>query len=163
MQWSLQLGVDTNSLPDMPTEEDVTMVAPELHRTVVEALLSFAMAQRSVPSNTGSSQTPALVYPASARAFLCRVLALLSIPYNELLYAECQISQQLYGQAQKAEMRDKSEEIRKEKEHGFGGKWGRIAATAGGVVVSNFISVPTVPGFKLFHSLVVLRSVSLEV
>ena len=153
MRWSLQLGIDINSLPDMPTEEDVrtfsAMVPPELHRTVVEALLSLAMAQHSTPSSTGSSQIPALVYSAGARAFLCRVLALLCIPYHELLYAERQISQQLYDQAQKAEMKDKSEEIRKEKEHGFGGKWGRIAATAGGVVVSNVMPVVRAPRFMI--------------
>lgn len=114
---------------------------PDLHHTVVEALLSFALAQRSTASSSGSSQVPILMYSASTRAFLCRVLALLSIPYHELLYAERQFSRQLYDQAQKAAMKDKSEEIRKEKEHGFGGKWGRMAATAGGVVVSDFLLV----------------------
>jgi hypothetical protein len=143
MQWSLQLGVDINSLPDLPTEEDVktfsTMVPPEVHRTVVKVLLSLALAQRSNPSSIVSFQIPVLVYSASTRAFLCHVLALLSIPYHELLHAERQVSQQLYDQVQTAEMKDKSEEIRKEKEHGFGGKWGRMAATAGGAVVSNSV------------------------
>jgi hypothetical protein len=122
----------------MPTEEDVkalsVMVSPDLHHNVVEVLLSHALVQRSISSSAGSSQAPTLMYSASARAFLCRVLASLSIPYHELLSAERQFSQQLYDQAQ---MKDRSEELRKEKEHGFGGKWGRIAATAGGVVVSD--------------------------
>lgn len=75
------------------------------------------------------------VYTASTRAYICRTLELLDISYRHLLSVEMTLSKELYQKVKEAEMMEGSEELRKKKEQGWGGKWGRALATAGGVTV----------------------------
>lgn len=46
------------------------------------------------------------------------------------------LSRELYDKLKEEEMKERSETIRKAKEQGWGGSWGRLAATAGGITVS---------------------------
>lgn len=46
------------------------------------------------------------------------------------------LSHELYDKLKEAELKERGEAIKKEQEQGWGGSWGRWAATAGGVTVS---------------------------
>lgn len=89
-----------------------------------------------------ASQDAGVTYAASTRAFIACTLLLLNISLDHLVEAERMFSHDLYHHAKEdAEMKEKSEKLRKEKEEGWGGSWGRRLATAGGVTVST-------PGYR---------------
>ncbi|QRW26051.1 membrane protein [Rhizoctonia solani] len=90
-------------------------------------------------TTTKSSETVARAfgYTAASRAFLAQTLELLSIPMKVLLEVEKDLGRDLFEELKEAEMKEKSEAARKEQENGWGGKWGRWAATGGGVILGG--------------------------
>ncbi|KAF8336265.1 uncharacterized protein EI90DRAFT_3045098 [Cantharellus anzutake] len=92
-------------------------------------------------SNPESNQeATTLTYEASNRAFISQTLEILGISIKELLDAERTLSEELYAHVikkQESIMQEQSERIRRSKEEGWGGKWGRMAATVGGVALGG--------------------------
>lgn len=88
------------------------------------------------PSSSKSSSSEDLVYAASTRAFIFRTLDLLNVSRRHLLSSEVVLSKDLYHKLKESELKERGEELRKEKEQGWGGSWGRWAATGAGVTVS---------------------------
>lgn len=147
------------------TEDDArglaSSFAPNEHAKIASALLSYTLLASSTGSDSASangkssslksllpsssaseSQAPSEVaYSASTRAFIARTLLLLNISFDHLLDAERVFSNELYHHIKDAEMKEKSEKMRKDKEEGWGGSWGRRIATVGGVTVSTFSPV----------------------
>lgn len=125
------------SLPVSPTPLDVShfvhAVPPEKHSALVLSVLSLCL----LPNTSEKAPKVPLNYSAASRAFLSHALSLLSIKYEHLLAAEDHVAQGLYHELKDAEMKAKSEEARKEQEQGWGGKWGRVAATVGGVILGG--------------------------
>lgn len=144
-------------MPDSPTLDDARGLASTLpdseHGEITAALLSATLlvpvspsptTQSNSKSSTSSSSDPStsssdqqLVYAASTRAFIVRTLDLLNISYRHLLSAESALSKELYKKVKEKEddLKESSEALRKKKEDGWGGSWGRMAATVGGVTV----------------------------
>lgn len=111
-----------------------TLLAPTKEPTPDES----STANSILASSAAASDVKApesLIYAASTRAFISRTLEILDISYRHLLAAEMALSHELYHQLKEAELKERGEAIRKEKEQGWGGSWGRWAATAGGVTV----------------------------
>ncbi|KAG8902612.1 hypothetical protein FRC00_008704 [Tulasnella sp. 408] len=139
---SLKLKVPLDSLPSNPTPLDVTHFAHAIpsseHHATVLSLLSACLLPSASPSKSKQGNQPApLNYTPATRALLWYSLSLLQIPHEHLLVAEDHVSQGLYAELKNAEMKAKSEAARKEQSEGWGGKWGRLAATVGGVIIGG--------------------------
>lgn len=158
--------MNPDRLPDSPTVDDARALAPSLpdaiHGDVATALLtatllvplptttnpSSATKQdeiKAVAEKSPSKAVEQFVYTASTRAYICRTLELLDISYRHLLSVETTLSKELYQKVKEAELKEGSEELRKKKEQGWGGSWGRALATAGGVTVCLFLLFPPSP------------------
>lgn len=140
--FSLQLSTPLDGLPLNPTPLDVShfthAIPPSEHHATVLALLSACILP-SAASSKAKKENPAaaLHYTPATRALLWYSLSLLQIPHEHLLAAEDHVSQGIYTELKNAEMKAKSEAARKEQEEGWGGKWGRLAATVGGVIIGG--------------------------
>ncbi|KAG8892278.1 hypothetical protein FRB99_002823 [Tulasnella sp. 403] len=139
---SKRLDVDLEWLPPEPTPADVATFAneipPEEHQSLVLSLLSICLlASTAISPNTHGEKSTLLNYSASTRTFLCQTLTLLSVDQKYLLLAEDIVADGLYNELKVAQMKAKSDAARKEQEQGWGGKWGRWAATAGGVILGG--------------------------
>lgn len=139
---SLKLSTPLDGLPLNPTPLDVShfthAIPPSEHHATVLALLSACILP-SAASSKAKKENPAaaLHYTPATRALLWYSLSLLQIPHEHLLAAEDHVSQGIYTELKNAEMKAKSEAARKEQEEGWGGKWGRLAATVGGVIIGG--------------------------
>ncbi|KAG9009432.1 hypothetical protein FRB90_008345 [Tulasnella sp. 427] len=138
---SLKLNIPLDSLPSNPTPLDVSHFAhaipsPEHHATVL-ALLSACLLPSATASKSDKPGSAPLGYTPASRALLWCALSLLQIPHEHLLSAEDHVSQGLYAELKNAEIKAQSEAARKEHEEGWGGKWGRLAATVGGVIIGG--------------------------
>lgn len=137
----LQLEIPYDSLPPGPKPEDIhkmsQMIPESDHENVVLSVLSICLLpQTSTPAS--SSPSAPLYYTASERAFLSRTLQLLDIPYKDLLSAEDHVAQGLYRELKSREVdQKKTDTARISQEEGWGGYWGRMAATAAGVIVGS--------------------------
>lgn len=151
------MSINADQLPDSPTLNDARGLASALpdseHREITAALLSATLLvpvpSSSIPKSTSkasassssdpsaSSSEQQFIYAASTRAFIVRTLDLLDISYRHLLGAESALSKELYKKVKEKEdeLKEGSETLRKKKENGWGGSWGRMAATVGGVTV----------------------------
>lgn len=139
--FSLQLNIPLDGLPLNPTPLDVLRfthaIPPSEHHATVLSLLSACLLPSAAPSKSKKETPAALNYTPATRALLWYSLSLLQIPHEHLLAAEDHVSQGIYTELKNAEMKAKSEAARKEQEEGWGGKWGRLAATVGGVIVGG--------------------------
>lgn len=149
------MGVDPRILPPNPSVKDTEVmvgnVSPEDHLNITSALLTATIVPSSKPREEPDRQprpaeasekiARAFGYTAASRALLARTLELLCIPIGNLLEAEKTLGRDLFQELKEAEMKEKSEAARKEQEEGWGGKWGRWAATGGGVIVSVFTCI----------------------
>ncbi|KAB5592974.1 membrane protein [Ceratobasidium theobromae] len=145
------LGVDPRILPPNPSVKDAEVmvgnVSPEDHLNITSALLTATIVPSSKPREEPDRQprpaeasekiARAFGYTAASRALLARTLELLCIPIGNLLEAEKTLGRDLFQELKEAEMKEKSEAARKEQEEGWGGKWGRWAATGGGVILGG--------------------------
>ncbi|KAG8884282.1 hypothetical protein FRB98_002522 [Tulasnella sp. 332] len=145
-----RLEISYNSLPPHPLGTDIKPLAKMIqeadHTNIILSVLSLCLLPHT-PSAEGttatspaetSTPTPPLYYTASERAFLTRTLELLDIPYAHLLSAEDDVAQSIYHELKSAEMDSKkAEAARKSKEEGWGGYWGRVAATGVGIVLGG--------------------------
>ncbi|KAG9121377.1 hypothetical protein FRC07_002689 [Ceratobasidium sp. 392] len=145
------LGVNPDNLPPEPSLQDAEplskTISPNNHVSITSVLLTATIVPSSKAkdeldkqsSGAKASETVAKAfgYSAAGRAVLARTLELLSIPITRLLEVENALSRDLFEELKEAEMKEKSEAARKEQEHGWGGKWGRWAATGGGVILGG--------------------------
>ncbi|KAH7337457.1 hypothetical protein B0J17DRAFT_428691 [Rhizoctonia solani] len=145
------LGIDTQILPPEPSLLDAESLAGPIshedHVKVTSALLTATILPSPTSKEEANKQSSdakasetvarAFGYTATSRAFLSRTLELLSIPMEALLEAEKTLGRSLFEELKEAEMKEKSEAARKEQENGWGGKWGRWAATGGGIVLGG--------------------------
>ncbi|KAG8685883.1 hypothetical protein FRC09_014482, partial [Ceratobasidium sp. 395] len=145
------LGIDPRNLPPDPSLQDAEplsgTVLPNDHPLIASALLTATVVPSpktkermdKQPSEAKASETVAKAfgYSAAERAVLAYTLQLLSIPISRLLEVEKTLGRDLFEELKEAEMKEKSEVARKEQEHGWGGKWGRWAATGGGVILGG--------------------------
>lgn len=133
-----KLEISADALPAAPAPTDIARLSstfpPSSHRDVVLTVLSLCLLPNS---RTETGSTPPLYYLASDRVFFNHTLTLLSIPYTQLLDAEDHVSRGLYHQVKRMEMEARAEAARKEQEEGWGGRWGRWAATAGGIILGG--------------------------
>ncbi|KAF8323877.1 DUF726-domain-containing protein [Clavulina sp. PMI_390] len=162
-----RLSIQTDHLPDEPSVEGARGLSSSFsdayHPEVASILLtSTLLAPSSIAKDTSkpvsllqkanpfsnstpskskadSEATPQFAYNASTRAFIARTLDILDISYRHLLAAEVILSHELYEKFKEAELKSRGEAIRKEKEDGWGGSWGRWAATAGGVTLGGVV------------------------
>jgi hypothetical protein len=148
---NLQLEIDPQILPPEPSLQDAESlsgtISPNDHTSITSVLLTATIVPSSKAkaeaqkqsSEVKASETVAKAfgYSAAGRAVFARTLELLSIPMTRLLEVEQTLGRELFEELKEAEMKEKSEAARKEQEHGWGGKWGRWAATGGGVIVSG--------------------------
>ncbi|KZO94694.1 DUF726-domain-containing protein [Calocera viscosa TUFC12733] len=139
------LKIDYGSLPTVPTGADIhplPITGPESQLQLASALLSYTLFP---PSSLTAVSKPiekaagSINYPAFQRAFVSRTLSFLLVPTHTLVEAEYAASLQLMREIEKAKkgMDEKSEEARKAQEEGWGGKWGRWAATGGGLIIGG--------------------------
>lgn len=145
------LEIDHRTLPPEPSLQDVEplakMIIPSDHMSIVSALLIATVmrgskAKEEVDKHSSEARATEMAaksfgYSAGARAVIARTLELLSIPIANLLEAEGTLGRELFHQLKEAEMKEKSEAARREQEDGWGGKWGRWAATGGGVILGG--------------------------
>ncbi|KAG8739847.1 hypothetical protein FRC10_005042 [Ceratobasidium sp. 414] len=145
------LGVDSQNLPPEPTLQDAESlsktISPDNHVLIASILLTATIVpspkakdevnKRPTKAKTSKAAEKAFGYSAAGRAILVRALELLSIPTQRLLEVEKILGRELFEELAEAEMKEKSEAARKEQEHGWGGKWGRWAATGGGIVLGG--------------------------
>jgi hypothetical protein len=76
-----------------------------------------------------------------------RTFQLLGIPYDDLLAAEDHVAQGPYHELKSREVdQKKTDAARKSQEEGWGGYWGRMAATAAGVIVGS-VAIGVTAGF----------------
>ncbi|CUA75607.1 putative membrane protein C6F6,13c [Schizosaccharomyces pombe 972h-] [Rhizoctonia solani] len=143
--------IDPQILPPEPSIYDAESltgpISHEDHDKIVSALLIATILPNpktkeeanKQPSNAKASERVARAfgYTAASRAFLSRTIELLSIPIMVLLEAEKTLGRTLFEELKEAEMKEKSEAARKEQEDGWGGKWGRWAATGGGIILGG--------------------------
>ncbi|CAE6451340.1 unnamed protein product [Rhizoctonia solani] len=149
--WLQDLGIEPQILPPEPSIHDAESltgpISHEDHDKIASALLTATILPSSKTrneankrsSNIKASETVAKAfgYTAPSRAFLSRTLELLSISMAVLLEVEQTLGRGLFEELKEAEMEEKSEAARKEQEHGWGGKWGRWAATGGGIILGG--------------------------
>lgn len=142
------LGVRPEILPPELSLQDAEslagMILPKDYSDVVSALLTATVVpssktkdeahRKSSETNASEVVARAFGYTAASRAILARALELSSIPVTTLLKVEKSLGRDLFQELKEAEMKEKSEAARKERENGWGGKWGRWAATGGGVI-----------------------------
>ncbi|CAE6402805.1 unnamed protein product [Rhizoctonia solani] len=145
------LAIDHQILPPEPSILDAESLTGPISHDDYHKITSSLLTATILPSpmakevankqsaNTKASETVARAfgYTAASRAFLAQTLELLSIPMKVLLEVEKNLGQDLFEELKEAEMKEKSEAARKEQEHGWGGKWGRWAATGGGVILGG--------------------------
>ncbi|CAE6431108.1 unnamed protein product [Rhizoctonia solani] len=145
------LGIDTQILPPEPSIHDAESltgpISHEDHARITSALLIATILpspkskeeanKQSSDAKASETVARAFGYTATSRAFLSRTLELLSIPMEVLLEVEMTLGRNLFEELKEAEMKEKSEAARKEQEHGWGGKWGRWAATGGGIILGG--------------------------
>lgn len=145
-----QLEISYSSLPPQPQVTDIKPLAKMIqeadHENIVLYVLSLCLLPHTPSAEAATSTTnaksatppPPLYYTASERAFLSRTLEFLDIPYAHLLNAEDHVAQGIYHELKSAELDSKkAEAARKSKEEGWGGYWGRIAATGVGIVLGG--------------------------
>ncbi|KAJ1301256.1 hypothetical protein OPQ81_003664 [Rhizoctonia solani] len=145
------LGIDPRILPPDPSIHDAESLTGPISHEDYHKITSALLTATILPSpnakeeankqsyDAKDSETVAKVfgYTAVSRAFLSRTLELLSIPVIVLLEVERTLGQDLFEELKEAEMKEKSEAARKEQEDGWGGKWGRWAATGGGIILGG--------------------------
>ncbi|KZW03410.1 DUF726-domain-containing protein [Exidia glandulosa HHB12029] len=134
-----QVDVQQETIAPNPTRQDVHnmreagLVPHTLDTDIALLLLRLSM---SLPAVTDQKQE--LNYTASGRAFIIRTLEVLDIPLQVLLDAERQIADELFSQlAGATKEKEEVENARKQREHGWGGSFGRWAATGVGVVLGG--------------------------
>ncbi|CEL53296.1 putative membrane protein F35D11,3 OS=Caenorhabditis elegans GN=F35D11.3 PE=3 SV=2 [Rhizoctonia solani AG-1 IB] len=145
------LAIDHQILPPEPSILDAESLTGPISHSDYHKITSTLLAATILPSpkakeeanersNDGKPSEKvarAFGYTAASRAFLAQTLELLSIPIKVLLEVEKALGHDLFEELKEAEMKEKSEAARKEQEHGWGGKWGRWAATGGGVILGG--------------------------
>ncbi|KAF8684997.1 hypothetical protein RHS04_01055 [Rhizoctonia solani] len=145
------LDIDHQILPPEPSVLDAESLTGPISHNDYHSITSALLTATILPSpkakeeankkstTTKSSETVARAfgYTAASRAFLAQTLELLSIPMKVLLEVEKDLGRDLFEELKEAEMKEKSEAARKEQENGWGGKWGRWAATGGGVILGG--------------------------
>ncbi|KAF8607383.1 DUF726-domain-containing protein [Ceratobasidium sp. AG-I] len=145
------LGIDPINLPTEPGLPDAESLAGTISSKDYTSIASALLTATIVPSpkakeeahkqpsaaKTSEAVAKAFGYTAPSRAILTHTLSLLSIPTSTLLEVEKTSGRDLFEELKQAEMKEKSEAARKEQEDGWGGKWGRWAATGGGVILGG--------------------------
>ncbi|CAE6410300.1 unnamed protein product [Rhizoctonia solani] len=143
--------IDPQILPPEPSTLDVeSLTGPISHEDydkIVSALLIATILPNTKSKEQANKQSSSAKasetvatgfgYTAASRAFLSRTIDLLSIPMMVLLEVEKTLGRNLFEELKEAEMKEKSEAARKEQEDGWGGKWGRWAATGGGIILGG--------------------------
>lgn len=144
-------GISTETLPPEPTLQDAESLSGTIsskdHADITSALLTATIVpspktkdeahKQSSTAKASEAVARAFGYTAASRAILAHTLELLSIPITNLLKMEKSLGRDLFQELKEAEMKEKSEAARKEQENGWGGKWGRWAATGGGVILGG--------------------------
>jgi len=145
------LEINPDSLPTEPGLSDVQSLAgtisPKDYTNIVSTLLTATIVpsaktkeeahKQSSAAKASETVAKAFGYTAPSRAILAYTLSLLSVPISILLEVEKNLGRELFNQLKQEEMKEKSEAARKEQEDGWGGKWGRWAATGGGVILGG--------------------------
>lgn len=157
-----QLQLDPDVLPPSPTVDDLTPMLPQLPRSQFP-LIAHTLLLSSIfpPKHDASFQTAAaasdsspnsIAYTSTSRANVFQTLNLLGIdPAEIVVRQEEKVAAELFELLKKSAEADEGknamekdkegvERARKAKEDGWGGKWGRWAATGAGVVVGSSLS-----------------------
>ncbi|KAG8715037.1 hypothetical protein FRC11_005997 [Ceratobasidium sp. 423] len=133
-----QAGVTQGNILNPPTKR---AIVAEAKRTPAPAHVrpksKDEANKQSSDAKASEAVAKAFGYTAASRAFLSWTLELLSISIPVLLEVEKTLGRDLFEELKEAEMKEKSEAARKEQEHGWGGKWGRWAATGGGIILGG--------------------------
>lgn len=145
----VQLEINPENLPSEPglldAESLAGIISPKDHTNITSVLLTATIIPSPEAKDEAHKQASeakasekvarAFGYTAASRSILAYALSLLSIPASTLLDVEKTLGHELFEKLKETEMKEKSEAARKEQEDGWGGKWGRWAATGSGVIV----------------------------
>ncbi|KAH7099534.1 hypothetical protein BKA62DRAFT_772443 [Auriculariales sp. MPI-PUGE-AT-0066] len=155
-----ELSVPLEALPDAPSREETFILGQslptnsEFHLQTALLLLRLSLGATAAeelhePAEPSvAAITTRLGYTAPTRAFLFHVVDTLGIPRQALREAERQLADQFFNTThlssliqlhavEQSKAQNDTETLRKKNEHGWGGQWGRWAATGVGVVLGG--------------------------